>query len=90
MRNRITKRPWLIAMSAMTIALMAVAFLVATSFTSQVQASPDADNDGMMTNELTVFTNGTDAHGWTTIDGLSGVMHKASWKDLVVDVSLDR
>jgi len=89
MRNSIIKRPWLVAMSAMTIALMAVAFLVATSFTSQAQASPDADNDGMMTNDLTVFTNGSAEHGWTTIDGLSGVMHKASWKDLVVDVSLE-
>lgn len=90
MRNVITKRPWLVAMSAMTIALMAVAFLAATSFTGQVQAGTvDADNDGMMTNTLTVFTNATDAHGWQTIDGLSGVMHKASWKDMVVDVSLE-
>ena len=89
MRNLITKRPWLVALSAMTVALMAVAFLVATSLnTGQVQAQ-QAENDGMMTDTLTVFTNATDAHGWQTIDGLSGVMHKASWKDLVVDVSLE-
>ena len=39
MRNLITKRPWLVALSAMTVALMAVAFMVATSFNGQAQAA---------------------------------------------------
>ena len=89
MRSLISKSPWLVAMSAMTVALVAVAFMAATSFTGQAQAAPDANDNGMMTDTLTVFSNATDAHGWQTIDGLSGVMHKASWKDLVVDVSLE-
>jgi len=89
MRNLITKRPWLVALSAMPVALVAVAFMAATSFSGQVQAAPDANDDGMMTGNMTVFTNATDTHGWVDIAGLSGVMHKASWKDLVIDVSLE-
>ena len=90
MRNLITKRPWLVATSAMAVALMAVTFLAATSFAGQVQAgTTDANNAGMMAGDTTVFTNATDTDGWVNIAGLSGVMHKASQKDMVLDVSLE-
>lgn len=88
MFNSITKRPWLVAMFGMTVGLMAITFLAATSFAGQAQAAPDADDDGMITSTLTVFSNDGD-HTWQDIDGLSGDMHKASQKDLVVDVSLE-
>ncbi len=87
MINSITKRPWLVAMSGITVALMAVTFLVATSFAGQVQAAPDGDDDGFMTGDTTVLNNSNDA--WMPIAGLSGTMHKAAWKDFVVDVSLE-
>ena len=89
MRNSITKRPWLVAVSAMAVALMAVTFLAATSLAGQVQAGVvDAGNAGMMSGDMTVFSQATD-QDWTTLAGLSGVMHKASQKDMVIDVSLE-
>ena len=70
----------------MGVALVAITFWAASSFGASAQAAPDADNGGMMTSDLTSFTN---ENQWYPISGLSGSMHKAEWKDLVIDVSLE-
>ncbi len=89
MRNHTITRPgWLVPFLAITVALMALALFAAMSFNGRAQAAPDADNDGMMTGATTVLGT-ADAHGFQSIAGLSGVMHKAAWKDFVVDVSLE-
>ena len=81
----------LLPLMIMWIALMAITFWAATTFNGTAQAQPDSDNDGMVTSDFSGTTSSSvpDADGWVSIDGLSGVMHKAAWKDLVVDVSLE-
>ena len=81
----------LLPLMIMGIALMAITFWAATTFNGTAQAQPDSDNDGMVTSDFSGTTSSSvpDADGWVSIDGLSGVMHKAAWKDLVVDVSLE-
>ncbi|MDA1128689.1 MAG: hypothetical protein O2913_08325 [Chloroflexi bacterium] len=82
---------WLLPVVAMAIALVAITLWAAGSFSAQ--AAPDAQNEGMITLSGTGLSIGTtDAPasvGWETIDGLSGTLHKAQWKDLVMDVSLE-
>lgn len=87
MRNLITRRPWLVALSAMTVALVAVAFMAATSFSGQAQAAPNQNDGGMFIGESFVMSS-TDS-GWTTISGLEGWYKTAQDKELVIDVSLE-
>ena len=83
MRNHTITRPgWLVPFLAITVALMALALFAAMSFNGRAQAAGDADNDGMMTGDITVLNNSNDT--WMPIAGLSGTMHKAAWKDFVV------
>ncbi|MCH7620727.1 MAG: hypothetical protein IH870_02400, partial [Chloroflexi bacterium] len=88
MRNLITKRPWLVATSAMAVALMAVTFLAAISFAGQVQAQPNQDTGGMFVPDLFVMDS-VENQGWTTITGLEGWYKTANDKELVIDVSLE-
>ena len=85
--QRILKPGWLLPLIVIGIAAMALAFWAMT--TNQARAGvSDAGDAAMGTPELLVLTeySGYDGIG---IPGLSGVMHKAAWKDLVVDVSLE-
>ena len=88
MRNLITKRPWLVATSAMAVALMAVTFLAAISFAGQVQAQPNQDTGGMFVGEMFMLDS-VENQGWTTITGLEGWYKTANDKELVIDVSLE-
>ena len=88
MQNHNVARPnWLVPFLAITVALMALSIFAAMTFNGRAQAAVNSENDGMMTGDTSVLTsNATD---WQNIAGLSGSMHKAAWKDFVVDVSLE-
>ena len=88
MRNHSIARPgWLVPFLAITVALMALTLLAAMSFNGRAQAAVNSENDGMMTGDTSVITS--NAVDWQPIASLSGTMHKAAWKDFVVDVSLE-
>ncbi len=80
---------WLLPVVAMAIALVAITLWAAGSFSAQ--AAPDADNEGMIAEGGNFLsTDGdTKTSGWVPITDLSGTLHKAQWKDLVMDVSLE-
>ena len=78
----------------MGIALVAITLWAAGSFSEQ--AAPDAKDEGMITPTGTGLSVDTDDESddpdgisWKTVDGLSGTLHKAQRKDLVIDVSLE-
>lgn len=80
---------WLLPLMVMGIALLAISLW---AFNGTAQAQPDADNEGMIAEEFLFIPNpvsGDTDSGWNEIPGLSGTLHKAAWKDLVVDVSLE-
>ena len=83
--DSILKRAWLLPLVAITIAAMALAYWAVTS--NRAQAA-DADDSAYGTPGLVVLTEYSGYDG-ITIPGLEGTMHKAAWKDLVVDVSLE-
>ena len=76
----------------MGIALVAITLWAAGSFNGTAQAGiPDAKDEGMIAHSGTMLstTGTTKTSGWVAIDGLDGDWHKAQWKDLVLDVSLE-
>ncbi len=82
--NILTKSGFLVPMFAITVAMMAVTFLAATSFSGQAQAA-ESKVGGIMTDDAYVI--GTAAAGeFTTI--LSGDIQTSQWEDVVFDVSL--
>ena len=88
MQNHNLARPnWLVPFLAITVALMALSIFAAMTFNGRAQAAVNSENDGMMTGDTSVLTS--NAVDWQPIAGLSGTMHKAAWKDFVVDVSLE-
>ena len=91
MRNLITKRPWLVALSAMTVALMAVAFLAATTFNGQAQAAESKVGGMTLADDAFVIGGVLDESAataaWHTI--MSGTIQTSQWEDLVMDVSLE-
>ena len=87
MRNLITKRPWLVALSAMTIALMAVAFLAATTFSGQAQAA-ESKVGGLTSDEAVFVSDSLTPNGaYATI--MEGYIQTSQWEDVVMDVSLE-
>ena len=83
-RNSLIKSGYLVPMFAITLALMAVTFLAAMSFSGQAQAA-ESKVGGIMTDDAYVI--GTAAAGeFTTI--LSGDIQTSQWEDVVFDVSL--
>ena len=85
---------WLMPLMVVGIALVAITLWAAGSFSEQ--AAPHAKDECMITPTGTGLSVDTDDESddpdgitWKTVDGLSGTLHKAQRKDLVIDVSLE-
>ena len=90
MRNLIAKRPWLVAMSGMTVALMAVAFLAAASFSGPAQAAESKVGGMTLADDAFLIGGMAETEGaavYHTI--MSGVIQTSQFEDLVMDVSLE-
>ena len=81
-RNSLIKPGYLVPMFAITLALMAVTFLAASSFNGQAQAA-ESKVGGIMSSSSFVVAGDAD---YTTI--LSGSIQTSQWEDVVFDVSL--
>ncbi len=84
-RNSLIKSGYLVPMFAITLALMAVTFLAASSFNGQAQAA-ESKVGGIMSNSAYVMPSLTGAPVFTTI--LEGNIQTSQWEDVVFDVSL--
>ena len=88
--NSLIKSGYLVPMFAITLALMAVTFLAATSFSGQAQAA-NSGNTGVSLADGAVFVGGLAESGdgavYHTI--MEGDVQVSQWADLVMDVSLE-
>lgn len=83
--NSFIKSGYLVPMFAITLALMAVTFLAATSFSGQAQAA-NSKVGGIMTKDAYVLPSLSEAAIFTTI--LEGHIQTSQGEDVVFDVSL--